>query len=337
MQYDVFISYSSKDSATAQAICHELEDNHIRCWMAPRDIPIGSKYATVITDAIISSKAVVLVFSERSAISPWVESEINIAFSNRKPIIPYKIDKVHLEDYSEFYLMLNNRHWIEAYPDFKTRFAELVEVVSKIVSPNAKKNLVKQGETEKARLNVLTAKPSSAKIPTSESSSSFSYKKLLLSAVVCILTVLAIIFLSEPKASGGDTLMGSDSITLQTGTLPPAGRQNNANRQPIQQLQHQSKLPAESPNVMDRVEENIKRKSKHYEDSNLQEEINNVKLWLDVLKEIEPTTEADIHGAAPILEFYKRFKEGGFSSDSDYDSIIQRRLSSAFDYDSIIQ
>lgn len=48
MQYDVFISYSSKDSATAQAICHELEDNHIRCWMAPRDIPIGSKYATVI-------------------------------------------------------------------------------------------------------------------------------------------------------------------------------------------------------------------------------------------------------------------------------------------------
>lgn len=61
--------------------------------MAPRDIPIGSKYTTVITEAIISSKAVVLIFSERSAISPWVESEINIAFSNRKPIIPYKIDK----------------------------------------------------------------------------------------------------------------------------------------------------------------------------------------------------------------------------------------------------
>ncbi len=138
MQHDVFISYSSKDSTTAQAICHELEDNYIRCWIAPRNIPVGSKYASVITEAIKSCKAVVLVFSEQSAISPWVESEINIAFSNRKPIIPYKIDRAHVEDYSEFYLMLNNRHWIEAYPDFKTRFKELIEVVSKIVAPENK-------------------------------------------------------------------------------------------------------------------------------------------------------------------------------------------------------
>ena len=133
MKYDVFISYSSKNASTAQAICHELEDNGIRCWMAPRDIPVGSKYATVITQAIKECKAVVLVFSEQSAISPWVESEINIAFSNRKPIIPYKIDLATLENYDEFYLMLNNRHWIESYPDFKTRFSELVSVVSSLV------------------------------------------------------------------------------------------------------------------------------------------------------------------------------------------------------------
>ena len=133
MKYDVFISYSSKNAPTAQAICHELEDNGIRCWMAPRDIPVGSKYATVITQAIKECKAVVLVFSEQSAISPWVESEINIAFSNRKPIIPYKIDLATLENYDEFYLMLNNRHWIESYPDFKTRFSELVSVVSSLV------------------------------------------------------------------------------------------------------------------------------------------------------------------------------------------------------------
>lgn len=141
MKYDVFISYSSKNTTTAQAICHELEDNGIKCWMAPRDIPVGSKYASVITRAIKESKAVVLVFSEQSAISPWVESEINIAFSNRKPIVPYKIDMVNLESYDEFYLMLNNRHWIEAYPDFKTRFAEMVAVVSSLVGsmPSDKK------------------------------------------------------------------------------------------------------------------------------------------------------------------------------------------------------
>ena len=133
MNHDVFISYSSKNSAAAQAICHELEDNNIKCWMAPRDIPVGAKYASVITQAIKECKAVVLVFSEYSAISPWVESEINIAFSNRKPIVPYKIDTTPLENYDEFYLMLNNRHWIEAYPDFKTRFADLVTVISNLV------------------------------------------------------------------------------------------------------------------------------------------------------------------------------------------------------------
>ncbi len=133
MNHDVFISYSSKNSAAAQAICHELEDNNIKCWMAPRDIPVGAKYASVITQAIKECKAVVLVFSEFSAISPWVESEINIAFSNRRPIVPYKIDTTPLENYDEFYLMLNNRHWIEAYPDFKTRFADLVTVISNLV------------------------------------------------------------------------------------------------------------------------------------------------------------------------------------------------------------
>ena len=129
MNHDVFISYSSKNSTAAQAICHELEDSGIKCWIAPRDIPVGSKYASVINQAIIHCKVVVLVFSDYSARSPWVESEINIAFSNRKVIIPYKIDKTNFEDFDEFYLMLNNRHWIEAYPDYKTRFKDLVTVV----------------------------------------------------------------------------------------------------------------------------------------------------------------------------------------------------------------
>ena len=164
MNHDVFISYSSKNSTTAQAICHELEDNHIKCWMAPRDIPVGAKYASVIAQAIKSCKTVVLVFSEQSAISPWVESEINIAFSNRKPIVPYKIDAAVLEQYDEFYMMLNNRHWIESYPDFKTRFVELVEVVARLVdvelAPKANNVAPKDTAPKKPK---ATPTPSSAK------------------------------------------------------------------------------------------------------------------------------------------------------------------------------
>ena len=38
MDHEVFISYSSANIQTAQAICHALESNRINCWMAPRDI-----------------------------------------------------------------------------------------------------------------------------------------------------------------------------------------------------------------------------------------------------------------------------------------------------------
>ena len=134
MGYNVFISYSSKNTTIAQEICNELEKNDIKCWIAPRDIPVGAKYSSVITRAIKESIVVVLIFSEQSAKSSWVESEINIAFTNEKPIIPYKIDTSLLEKYDEFYLMLNNRHWIEAYPDIGAHYAELISVVSQVVN-----------------------------------------------------------------------------------------------------------------------------------------------------------------------------------------------------------
>ena len=163
MNHDVFISYSHKNITAAQAICHELEDKGIKCWMAPRDIPVGAKYASVISKAIVHSKIVVLVFSDYSARSPWVESEINIAFSNRKTIIPYKIDKTNYEEFDEFYLMLNNRHWIEAYPDYKTRFKELVTIVAQTLGRNV--------SASKPAMSTPTLAPAPIPTPTQKQSS----------------------------------------------------------------------------------------------------------------------------------------------------------------------
>jgi hypothetical protein len=47
MAHDVFISHSSKDKLTADAICHSLEQNGIRCWIAPRDVRAGANYGYV--------------------------------------------------------------------------------------------------------------------------------------------------------------------------------------------------------------------------------------------------------------------------------------------------
>lgn len=127
MNHDVFISYSSKDSAAAQAICHCLEQNDIRCWIAPRNITPGAEYGDLIDEAIKQAKVVVVLFSERSVASPWVNGEMNIAFEEQKTIIPFRLDNTPLKGQSR--VMLNQIHWIDAFPNYESKFSVLVEAV----------------------------------------------------------------------------------------------------------------------------------------------------------------------------------------------------------------
>lgn len=64
MAHDIFISYSSKDKQTADAICHVLESNKLKCWIAPRNIIAGKNYAEQIMYGLKNAKIVVLVFSK---------------------------------------------------------------------------------------------------------------------------------------------------------------------------------------------------------------------------------------------------------------------------------
>lgn len=128
MTYDVFISYSSKHKDAADAICHLLEANGIRCWIAPRDIQGGQQYGDVIETAIIESQICVLVFSKSAQESQWVNAEINLAFEQNKTIIPFKVEDAPIK--GQIKLMLNQKHWIDAYPNYKEKFQVLVTAVS---------------------------------------------------------------------------------------------------------------------------------------------------------------------------------------------------------------
>lgn len=128
MNHDVFISYSSQNKEAAQAICHVLEQNGIRCWIAPRDIPGGAQYGDIIETSIKECKVVVVLFSKSAAASPWVNGELNVAFEEQKTIIPFRLDDTPLQGQSR--VMLNQRHWIDAYPDYDTKFNDLVTAVA---------------------------------------------------------------------------------------------------------------------------------------------------------------------------------------------------------------
>ena len=91
MAHDVFISYSHKDKAVADAICARLEQDGCRCWYAPRDIEPGAVWAASIIEAIQSTKVMVMIFTDFSNASNQVLREISTAVSCGVTLIPFRL------------------------------------------------------------------------------------------------------------------------------------------------------------------------------------------------------------------------------------------------------
>ena len=129
MSHDIFISYSSKDKVIADAVVSALENQNVRCWVAPRDIKPGADWGDSITEAINACKIVLLIFSNSSNQSKRVLDEIYYAISEEKIILPFRIE--NLDPTGAMQLHLSSQHWLEAYqPSWHTHLDRLVESVS---------------------------------------------------------------------------------------------------------------------------------------------------------------------------------------------------------------
>lgn len=105
MEHHAFISYSSADSNAAFQMVKALENSGISCWIAPRDIPLGSTYAASIIQAIKTSKFFIFVFSNASNESDAVVNEIEKASTLKGlTIIPFKLENAPYSDSLEYYL-----------------------------------------------------------------------------------------------------------------------------------------------------------------------------------------------------------------------------------------
>ena len=87
MDHNVFISYAKEDKDIAYFICDALENNGIRCWIAPRDILPGASYAKAIISAIKTAQKLVVILSRSSNNSHFVMKELERAVSDK----PFKI------------------------------------------------------------------------------------------------------------------------------------------------------------------------------------------------------------------------------------------------------
>jgi hypothetical protein len=113
MSYDVFISYAHQDKHAADAACHSLEHENIRCWIAPRDIMPGTEWGAAIIDAIDTVRIMLLVFSTSSNKSPQVRREIERAVSKGVIVLPFRIEEVMPCKTLEYFL--GTQHWLDAF------------------------------------------------------------------------------------------------------------------------------------------------------------------------------------------------------------------------------
>ena len=99
-----FISYSSRNLENALAMRSAFTNRGIKTWMAPGDIPAGSRYPDVITKAIKGAECLVILLTDDALNSIWVDKEVERALSYRKPVIPVALGELELNDSFELYL-----------------------------------------------------------------------------------------------------------------------------------------------------------------------------------------------------------------------------------------
>jgi uncharacterized protein YjbI with pentapeptide repeats len=95
--YSCFISYSFTDQEFADRLYADLQNKGVRCWFAPHDLRIGKKILDAVDAAIRLRDRVLLILSEHSINSEWVEDEVTAGFEEERKrgeevLFPIRLD-----------------------------------------------------------------------------------------------------------------------------------------------------------------------------------------------------------------------------------------------------
>ena len=151
MKYDVFISYSRKDTAIADRICSAFDKAGITYFIDRQSIGGGFEFPVVLAEAIIDSQVTLFLASKNSYDSKFTNAELTFAF-NEKPknsILPYIIDGSTMPPALRFVFSSINWRTIESHPIETTLVSDILTMLGR-----------------KATTVKAAAKTSSSKSPT---------------------------------------------------------------------------------------------------------------------------------------------------------------------------
>jgi hypothetical protein len=126
--YSCFMSHSSKDYEFAERLYADLQNKGVLCWFAPEHLKIGDKFRQRIDESIRLHDKLLLVLSEDSISSTWVEDEVESALErehneNRLVLFPIRIDEAVAHTQKAWAASLRRQRHIGDFTNWKTHDA----------------------------------------------------------------------------------------------------------------------------------------------------------------------------------------------------------------------
>src|ERR1700741_3795779 len=84
----LFLSYSHQDRRVARCLVRYLTAGGISVWMDERELRVGAALSLSIRTQIQCADLVLVVASENSGMSDWVELELKFAQQHGKTVVP---------------------------------------------------------------------------------------------------------------------------------------------------------------------------------------------------------------------------------------------------------
>ena len=122
--YSCFISYSSKDQDFAERLYADLQNKGVRCWFAPKDMKIGDPIRDRIDQSIRIHDKLLLILSEHSINSEWVEDEGESAYEqeqkrNTTVFFPIRLDDAVMDTEKAWAAKLRRSRHIGDFTNWK--------------------------------------------------------------------------------------------------------------------------------------------------------------------------------------------------------------------------
>ncbi len=122
--YSCFISYSSNDRDFAERLFSDLQSRGVRCWYAPEHLRIGRRIRDGIDDSILRHDKLLLVLSESSVASQWVEAEVATALRKERELgwevlFPLRLDDSIITSKAGWVTLIQNTRNIGNFCDWR--------------------------------------------------------------------------------------------------------------------------------------------------------------------------------------------------------------------------